>query len=458
MHRNSSRSFLFATTATALVAAACSAAPGESATESTSSAITFNTAAVNAMADFTGDNVADYAEHWQASPAQFWVHANLITAAKPVRSFTGTGTNWGSGQTMASPNWEWFIGDFDGVKDAAGKTHAEFAEHYLGSTTPSLTQGAFFVHTFTGINPTTGQAQYQPTGTNWGTGQTMQGVGWQTLVADFDCDGKVDYADRNISTGEFFIHKNLGVNALTGQGQFQPTGQQWAIGMSAAGGNWQTLVGDFDGDKCADYADFYVGASNQWTQYGNIFIHLNLGRTATDQPTVAPTTGSNFASATWGGNAATIGLSSTMELLVGEFTGDTYGDLLLHDMSTGEFLLQYGQGSGQFSGVTAWGTSVTGPGWSILGGEINPTMPVATRCGDGVCNGTETCATCAPDCSETFTICAQCAENLDTGIEYSRSVTSATGCTAGGAAQTYDQTQVCPAGWYADSYGGACTP
>ena len=43
----------------------------------------------------------------------------------------------------------------------------------------------------------------------WGRGLSHAGSGWETVVADFTGDRYADYADRNLATGEMWIHENL---------------------------------------------------------------------------------------------------------------------------------------------------------------------------------------------------------------------------------------------------------
>ena len=167
--------------------------------------------------DFTGDRFADYADHDIASGA-FFVHANLTNG-----TFAGVGNNWGTGTTCtvdggsgsAKTPCDVMVGDF------TGDGYADYADHE-----PST--GLFYVH------ENLRNGRFAGAGINWGTGRTCtrdasSGKPCAVLVGDFTGDGYADYADREPSTGHFFVHENLR------NGRFAGAGINWGTGRTCAG-------------------------------------------------------------------------------------------------------------------------------------------------------------------------------------------------------------------------------
>jgi hypothetical protein len=182
------------------------------------------------IGDFDGDGKADYADHAR-SDGHLSVHLSY-----------GNGfwtTVFEEGFTASGPNWQLLIGDFDGD----GK--ADYADH-------GLPDGRLAVHlnTGTGFSPRVFEQTF-----------TAYGADVETLIGDFDGDGKADYADHTLSTGQLMVHLNTGTGFAT---------DVFEQGMTAPAGTSETLIGDFDGDGRADFAD-----RNLIT--GVLSVHLNTG-------------------------------------------------------------------------------------------------------------------------------------------------------------------------------------
>jgi hypothetical protein len=182
------------------------------------------------IGDFDGDGKADYADHAR-SDGHLLVHLN-----------TGNGFSTASFEeafTAHGPNWQLLIGDFDGD----GK--ADYVDH-------GLPDGRFDVHlnTGTGFSPTVSEEAF-----------TAYGADVETLIGDFNGDGKADYADHTLSTGQLAVHLNTGTG-------FAP--DVFEVGTTVPAGMSETLIGDFDGDGKADFADRDLIT-------GVLVVHLNTG-------------------------------------------------------------------------------------------------------------------------------------------------------------------------------------
>jgi hypothetical protein len=101
---------------------------------------------------------------------------------------------------------------------------------------------------------------------NSGSGfRTMAGPDWTTIVADFNGDGLADIADLQLSSNIFWVHLNRGARYGF---DFDPEVYVWADGYGSAP-TWKVIVGDFNGDGKADYADLLDN--------GTFWVHLNTG-------------------------------------------------------------------------------------------------------------------------------------------------------------------------------------
>jgi hypothetical protein len=286
------------------------------------------------------------------------------------------------------------LGDFTG--DGWG----DFADHVAGG-------GDFYVHR--NLQNTTFA------GATWGTGQTPVGAGWDVLVADFTGDGKADYADLDVGSGQYWVHANVG----TGSGGPSFVGSDWAYGTARAGADWETLVGDVDGDGRADIIEHNLrngllfwkrnlgigGSANFVAANGGHSIgRTNVGpdwKTVIANFTGAPPTDRRvdfadlhvpsqqfwvhqnvmftppggsampvFSSATWGHGAGTAGAPWAM--LFGDFTGDGFADVADLAVNSGHFYIHVNYGTGAFAGPgTDWGVGYAGaaPIWQILGSK-----------------------------------------------------------------------------------------
>jgi len=165
---------------------------------------------------------------------------------------------------------------------------------------------------------------------------------WETFVADFDNDGFADYADHDLTNGHFFIHENRG------NGTFYS--HNWGQGVAHVSPDYETLIGDFNADGFADFADHNV-------VNGRFYIHLNDKHGA-------------FEAANWG-----IGYTSddpvNYETLVADFDGDGYTDFADRHRSSGTFYVHRNRTDGTFDSAN-WtiGTSTAGDGWTTLVGNF----------------------------------------------------------------------------------------
>jgi hypothetical protein len=182
------------------------------------------------IGDFNGDGKADYADHSRVD-GHLVVHLNTGSGFNP--------TAYEQADTARTPRWQTLIGDFD------GDGLADYADRAFDT-------GALFVHLNTGTGFSTA---------NFETATTMGGPSWETLVGDFDGDGLADYADHQLTDGHLFVHRNLGTG-------FDPAVSEEAV--TQQGPQWETLIGDFDGDHRADYADHDRSG-------GQLLVHRNLG-------------------------------------------------------------------------------------------------------------------------------------------------------------------------------------
>jgi hypothetical protein len=158
-------------------------------------------------------------------------------------------------------------------------------------------------------------------------------------LADFTGDGRADYADHHLASGNFWVHRNAG------DGTFHAAAA--AFGVTAAGVGWRVLAADFTGDGWADYADVHEAS-------GTVWIHENLRN-------------GSFNSAAWATATTTAGTS--IELLPGDFDGDGRADILERDVSTGVLRVRrnHGPGTNQFVlQPTASFVSASGAEWRVL--------------------------------------------------------------------------------------------
>jgi hypothetical protein len=269
--------------------------------------------------DFDGDRFADYADQTLSS-GKFYVHRNLQNG-----TFTGIGHDFETGTSCAPGQCDVLLGDFDkdGLTDYAdhdlatgklfvhrnlGNGFAAVGDNYMTATTCSGSDCDVFVADFTGDGfadyadhqPSTGQlwvhenlghGTFAAVGVNWATATTCSGSDCNVFVGDFTGDGKADYADHSISTGKFYVHENLG-------GKFAPVGTDKESGTTCTNRDCTVLIGDFDRDGMVDYADHQ-------TSTGMFWIHRNLG-TSFDPGNFGPN-GGNAGTTCSGANCGVLG-------------------------------------------------------------------------------------------------------------------------------------------------------
>jgi len=146
---------------------------------------------------------------------------------------------------------------------------------------------------------------------------------WETITGDFDGDRRVDYA-RVGSTGAWLYFGNA--DGTFSQG-FQDYGGL-AFGMPS---EWTTIVGDFDGDGRKDYAR--IGNTGAWVFSGN------ADRT--------------FRTSFQNYDGLDFGLPSSWQVSVGDFDGDGLTDYLRLG-NTGAWLFYGARGGGFSRGFQAY--------------------------------------------------------------------------------------------------------
>ncbi len=215
-------------------------------------------------ADFNGDGKADHA---RVGPTGAYLYFGAAGGSFTAGFQSYDGLDFG----MPS-SWTTTVGDFngDGRKDYA-RLGATGAWVFFGNASRTFTTT---FHAYPGLNfgqPTT----------------------WQTATADFNGDGREDYA-RLGATGAWVYYGSSGgaftqtFHAYPGLDFGQPT-------------LWQLATGDFNGDGRKDYAR--IGNTGAWVYHGN------SNRTFT-QTFHAYASGWDF----W--------WPSPFELVVGDFNGD----------------------------------------------------------------------------------------------------------------------------------------
>jgi hypothetical protein len=209
--------------------------------------------------DFTGDGYADYAVHDMAN-GTFYIHKNNINGTFDDLNSWVIGSNhvngvtgdylWDLGSGRAGdPGWEWLVGDFN------NDCYADYLEHYRPD-------GTFFVH------ENYKDGGFAPWGTNIASGQTKIGAGWSMAVGDFNGDGYADYADVHIgdATAQVYVHLNNHTGGFHATVDFQGPGPTTPF--------TEVVVGDFNGDGCADYAFNYpLNITGRTEQMGPAYLN-----------------------------------------------------------------------------------------------------------------------------------------------------------------------------------------
>jgi hypothetical protein len=193
-----------------------------------------------------------------------------------------------------------------------------------------------------------GNGLFEAPGTATG-GQGDTTVGWETLVGDFDGDGWADYADRYVANGDIYIHRNLH------NGTWQPAGTNWGSGTTLAGANIETLVGDVDGDGRADLIQHDRSSGMLWKVFNN-----------------GPGTGTF--NAIWATASPWLTQTTNWKLLVADFTGDGFVDLAEQYVPNGDIYIHSNLHTGNWSSGSTYAGAQVNPGaatWNIIVGKFS---------------------------------------------------------------------------------------
>jgi hypothetical protein len=217
--------------------------------------------------DFNGDGRGDYA---RLGATGAWVFSG-----QPSGGFTQGFQVYVGGLNFGLPSsWKPITGDFngDGIGDY-GRVGATGAWFFLGQPGGGWIQG---FQAYAGLN----------------FGQPSS---WQTITADFNGDGKTDYA-RLGATGAWIF-------TVQPSGFFAQSFQVYSGLNFGLPSQWEPITGDFDGDGRQDYAR--VGATGAW-----FFMSTASGFTQSFQD--------------YGG--LDFGAPSPWTTITGDFNGDGFGD------------------------------------------------------------------------------------------------------------------------------------
>lgn len=219
---------------------------------------------------------------------------------------------------------------YNAVGDFSGDHRADIAEYYKAAA-------QYWIR----LN--NGNGTFQAPGTNWANGSLgSTSTDWEVLVADFDGDGKADYADRHIPSGNFWIHRN------TGAGSFDPS--NWAFGFTTGGSGWEALAGDVNGDGKADVIEHNLTT-------GAVQIRLNAGA------------GNSFTGpymVAWTGQTG-----PDWRLIVADFNNDGFVDVADFHIPSGQFWAHLNNGSLNFSSTNyAFGTGFVNPVFTTIFGDF----------------------------------------------------------------------------------------
>jgi hypothetical protein len=186
-------------------------------------------------------------------------------------------------------------------------------------------------------------------GTNFSTGATpAASTIWETLTGDFNGDGRGDYADRHIPTGQVWVHLNMGTYFDSGT---------WAFGYTASGPNLEVLTGDFNGDGRADILEH-----NRKT--GQLWIRENLGAGG-NQFEALINVAISFRS-----QAGTTG--QDWRIVVADFDGDNRADIADVHVPSFTFYVHPNVGGSQFN-LTSWSgvTPFAWPNFTTVFGDFD---------------------------------------------------------------------------------------
>jgi hypothetical protein len=257
------------------------------------------------LVDFTGDRRADLGE-WHRPSGQFWVRSNTGNAIQPI------GQWWSHSSTVTpTPGWEVLVADFN------GDGFADYMDRHLAS-------GKVWIHLgdgFGGFSPNV-----------WVTGETRAGADIEVFPGDMNGDRRADLIEHNRTTGELQVRINTGIaDPVVNADIINPNNfllsTDPAVFHTATGGDWRTVVGDFNGDGFVDVVDYHVPSAHFW-------VHPNIGANQ------------------WNGNfSSDFGAFSFpgFTTLFGDFTGDGWADYADLNTGTGEMWVHESTHDGKFS-------------------------------------------------------------------------------------------------------------
>lgn len=260
------------------------------------------------IGDVTGeDDIAELIFH--DSVTGTWEVGKNTLAAPPLRyqpdyNISTYLSNWGAG-TIFQP----LIGDVNGDK----KDDVIVYDSTAGQWQVALSNGNQFI-------PDAGASGNFLWLDKWGIGNN-----WKPLTGDFDGDGTDDVLLYNKTIGDWQV-------ALSNGNSFSPdaggTGSFHWLENWGVGDNWQVFVGNFDGNKTDDIL-IYNNTSGDWQ------VALSNGNSFTAKPT---NTGNYHWQLNWG-------KGSQWKPLVGDFNGDKKTDILVVDLSNGDWQISLSTGA-----------------------------------------------------------------------------------------------------------------
>jgi hypothetical protein len=196
------------------------------------------------VADFTCDGLAEFADVHVPS-GQVWVHRSVGGGMETWA--------WGFADMADGADWEIMAADID------GDNCADLVERQLSTGLLFYTR-----------NTTSGGAPFVNHAARKLLARTKNGPDWRIMLGDFTGDGKADYADQYVPSGQFWIHRNIGAgDPARADDDFWMDNVPRGGGQTSAGGSWRTVVGDFSGDGYAEYADLWTDSGGFWLHYYN---------------------------------------------------------------------------------------------------------------------------------------------------------------------------------------------
>jgi hypothetical protein len=270
------------------------------------------------VGDFNGDGRTDYGR-LGGTYAHFFFSNGDGTFSNPIHYYP-SGWNFGFDAT-----WPAIVGDFNGDgRTDYGRLGGTYAHFFFSNG-----DGTF-------SNP----IHYYPPGWNFGNPSA-----WETIVGDFNGDGRTDYGRMGGTYTHFFFSNGDGT--FSSPVHHYPSG--WNFGFPSA---WDAIVGDFNGDLKTDYAR--IGST-----YAHFFFSNGDGTFS--NPIHYYPSGWNF------------GFDATWPAIVGDFNGDGRTDYGRLGGTYAHFF--FSNGDGTFSSPVHFypeGWNFGNPGiWETIVGDFN---------------------------------------------------------------------------------------